>query len=108
MAFIPVTPIAGYSSVVPIGGSAVIAVQPNQAGCTITNPIDPADQGLVTAEPLYVDPVASCGLEANGTTFRLEPGQSFTGTPGSTKPVYVNAASDGHKFTVTSWNEANG
>lgn len=107
MAIIPVQPSAGNASQIAVGGSAVNAVLANVAGGTITNPLTAEDQGIApaAAEALYVDFVTTAQLEAYGTTFRLEPGQSITLIPGSNKAVSVNAATTGHRFTVTSWTE---
>lgn len=98
-----VTPIAGVNSEVATSGTAVIAIGPLPNGGVITNPADPADQGLAAAEILYVDPVGDAGLSANGTTFALYPGQSWTVIPGQDTPTTVNAVSAGHKFSVVSW-----
>jgi hypothetical protein len=63
------TPISGpavITSVTP--GTAVIAIATNQAGGYIVNPTIAADQGLATAEVLYVNQVTNATLQANGTT----------------------------------------
>lgn len=99
----PVTPIPGLTSVVTTGGDAVIAVAPGPNGLLITNPYAAADQGLVNAEPLYVDPVTGAGTAGNGTTFALQPGQTWQGIPGQTTPTSVNAPTNGHQFSVVSW-----
>lgn len=96
----PVTPQAGAASVIPVGGTAVIAALAAPNGGFITNPASATDQGLANAETLYVDPVGAAGLEANGTTFALAPGQSWSLIPGQTTTTSVNAASDGHKFSI--------
>ena len=84
-------------------GTAVIAIVANQAGGYIVNPNAPADQGLVTAEPLYVNQVGNAVLQANGTTVALQPGQSFTIIPFTTTPVTVASASANHKFSAVMW-----
>ena len=104
MAPTPVTPVPGAASYVVTGGSSVLVVAAGPNGGIITNPLANTDQGLSTAEVLYVDPVGQCGnLAANGTTFALQPGQNWLLIPGQTTPTYVNAPSSGHKFSVTSW-----
>lgn len=103
MAATPVTPIAGLVSVVSTGGTAVDAIDVGPNGGVITNPLTNTDQGIGTAEPLYVNPVTDATLNGNGTTFALEPGQSWTVIPGQTTPTSVNATTSGHKFTVVSW-----
>lgn len=102
----PVTPVPGNASQITTGGTPVVAILGNTAGVNggyITNPIDPTDQGLVNAEPLYIDPVGDASTSAHGTTFRLEPGATWTLIPGQTTPTSVNAATSGHKFSVVSW-----
>lgn len=96
----PVTPVPGLVSEIEIGGTAVMVIPPGPNGGYITNPPNPADQGIGGGtEPLYVDPVSPPGLNGNGTTSSLAPGQSYSIIPGQTNPVYVNAATSGHKFT---------
>ena len=97
---ISVTPQAGLNSIITADGVAVIAVGPGPNGGIITNPYTNTDQGLADAEVLYVSPVSAPGLSANGTAFALYPGQSWTLIPGQTTPTYVNAATNGHKFSV--------
>jgi hypothetical protein len=98
-----ITPIAGLVSVVTTGGTPVTAVGPNPQGGFITNPLLAADQGLGTAEPLYVNAVGAAGTAANGTTFALQPGQTWSLIPGQTTPTSVNAVTSGHKFSVVSY-----
>lgn len=98
-----VTPIAGIASTVAVGGTPVTAVGPNPNGGIIVNPYSAADQGLVTAEILYVDPVNPPGLAGFGTTFALLPGQYYNIIPGQTTPTKVNAPSSGHRFSVVSY-----
>ena len=100
MAATPVTPVAGNASEVVVGGTAVIAALAAPNGGFITNPASATDQGVADAETLYVNPVGAAGLEANGTTFALAPGQSWSLIPGQTTTTTVNAVSDGHKFSV--------
>lgn len=98
------TPVAGpavQTSATP--GVAVSAIAPNMSGGYIVNPLLPADQGLATAEALYVNQAASAVLNANGTTVALQPGQSYTVIPQTTTPVTVASASANHKFTSVQW-----
>lgn len=99
----PVTPTPGLVSSVATGGDAVNAVPANPNGGFITNPAAAVDQGLVTAENLYVNAVGAATLNGNGTTFALAPGQSWPIIPGQTTPTSVNAPSSGHQFSVTYW-----
>lgn len=98
-----VTPIAGAASTVVTGGTAVTAVPANPAGGFITNPYLAADQGIGTAESIYVDAVGTPGLVGNGTTFTIAPGQTWTLIGGQNTPTQVNAATSGHKFSVVYW-----
>ncbi len=100
MAAEPVTPVAGTNSVVAAGGTAVQAAPAAPNGGFITNPASAVDQGIADAETLYVDPVGAADVQANGTTFALAPGQSWSLIPGQTTTTTVNAASAGHKFSV--------
>jgi hypothetical protein len=98
-----VTPIPGNASQVAIGNTPVVAVLGGPNGGFITNPASAADQGLSAAETLYVDPVGAAGLQGNGTTFAIEPGQTWELIAGQTTPTSVNAQSSGHKFSVISY-----
>jgi hypothetical protein len=98
------TPVVGsntQTSATP--GTAVIAIQPNQAGGYIVNPSSATDQGLATSEVLYVNQVSNAVLQANGTTIALQPGQSYSIIPNTTTPVTVSSASANHKFTAVMW-----
>lgn len=102
----PVTPIPGAASAVVTGGQPVVAIAANALGVNggfITNPVLAADQGIGAAEPLYINPVDAAGVAANGNTFRLEPGQTWTVIPGQTTATSVNAVSAGHRFSVVSF-----
>lgn len=100
---VAVTPTAGNASEVVVGGTPVVAVVGGVNGGFITNPVSPADQGLSNTEALYVNPVGDAGLTGNGTTFSLQPGQSWSVIPGQTTQTSVNAATSGHKFSVVNW-----
>lgn len=103
MAADPVTPVPGNASEVIVGGTPVTAVLGGPNGGLIVNPYTSDDQGLSDAEVLYIDPVGAAGVEGNGTTFTLQPGQSWALIPGQTTPTSVNAPTAGHKFSVVSW-----
>lgn len=103
MAVTPVTPRAGAASVVVVGGTPVMVIDVGPNGGFITNPFSAVDQGLGAAETLYVDPVNDSAAAGNGTTFALQPGQTWTVIPGQTTKTSVNAASAGHKFSVVRW-----
>jgi hypothetical protein len=97
---VAVTPVPGLTSVVTNGGTPVEVIPGAPNGGFITNPISATDQGLGAPENLYVDPVNPAGLVGNGTTFVLYPGASWPIIPGQTSITSVNAASNGHKFSV--------
>lgn len=88
------------TTVVEAGVPIVSMYGPLEAGARITNPYYPADQGLAVAEPLYVSIVGDATLEADGTTFAIQPGQYFKVPAGTTTNVSVNAASAGHRFVA--------
>ena len=99
-----VTPGPGLVSSVVTGGDAVTAVGPNPNGGFIMNPASAADQGLSAAESLTINPVTTALVggsgDGNGTNFVLPPGGIWQIIPGQTTPTSVNAASDGHQFSV--------
>lgn len=98
------TPVSGPATVTSVTpGNAVIAIAANQAGGYIVNPASASDQGLATAEVLYVNQVQSAGLTGNGTTIVLQPGQSYSVIPSTTTPVTVASASASHNFTAVQW-----
>ena len=103
MAAPPVTPVAGLISAVALGGTAAPAVPGGISGGFITNPSSASEQGLGAAEALYVDPVGAAGTSGHGTTFTLQPGQSWPLIPGQTTQTSVNAISSGHRFSVVYW-----
>lgn len=86
--------VAGESiQVAPYGAGAV-----NIAGGTITNPLAAVDQGIATAESLFVDFTGPAYARARATTVELQPGQDIEIPAGSV--AWVNALTGGHKFTV--------
>jgi D-lyxose ketol-isomerase len=98
------TPVIGLNTQTsPTPGTSIAAIDVNQAGGYIVNPIDAVDQGLASPEPLYVNQVTSAALQANGTTIALQPGQSYTIIPNTSTPVTVSSASANHKFTAVMW-----
>jgi hypothetical protein len=95
-----VTPRAATNTTVATGSTPVIAFDANINGGLLQNPVLNTDQGIGTAEPLYVDPTgAEATLQGNGTTFRIEQGGFWAGIPGQTTQTTVNAATSGHKFS---------
>jgi len=97
-------PTIGISTYVAQGGVPVLVVPANINGGVITNPLTSVDQGITTAEPLYVDPTGvSPGVAGNGSTFALQPGQTWSVIPGQTTPTYVNAVTSSHRFSAVWW-----
>lgn len=102
------TPRAGTVSVVTTGGTAVTAIAGPINGGYILNPPNAASQGISAAENLYVDMVSAPGstdATANGTTTLVPAGGNPFVIPaiGAGVNVQVNAASNGHKFTIVWW-----
>jgi hypothetical protein len=98
------TPTAGLVSQTPATpGLPVNAIAANMSGGYIVNPLTAADQGIGTAEVLYVNQVGPCDTVANGTTIALQPGQSYTVIPATTTPVSVASLTPAHKFTAVMW-----
>ena len=91
------------ATVITTGGSAVAAIPPGINGGLITNPLIAADQGIITAEALYINPITAGGLAANGSTFALPPGATWTVIGGQTSSTFVNAATSGHQFSAIFW-----
>ena len=86
-------------SVVAVGGQAVTPIFGPVAGGYIVNPASATDQGLIFAEPLYIDITGPAALAVTATTMALQPGQTFLVVPGQTTNVSVNARSSGHRFS---------
>jgi|SRR6516225_1412712 hypothetical protein len=97
----PVAGLATQTSATP--GLPVTAISANQSGGYIVNPLLAADQGIGTAEVLFVNQVGSAITNANGTTIALQPGQSYTVIPSTTTPVSVASLTANHKFTAVMW-----
>jgi hypothetical protein len=98
---VPVQGLATQTSAT--AGIPVNAIAANQSGGYIVNPLLPADQGLGSAEVLFVNQVGPSDVQANGTTIALQPGQSYTVIPNTTTPVSVASLSASHKFTAVQW-----
>jgi hypothetical protein len=69
-------------------------------GGTITNPESATDQGLSTAESLFVDFTGPAYSHVTATTSELQPGESIEIPENCTSGAWVCAASGGHQFTV--------
>jgi hypothetical protein len=98
------TPVAGLvSQTSSTPGVPLQCIPAQQTGGYIVNPALAADQGLSTAEVLYVNQVQPAATAANGTTIALQPGQSYTVIPNTTTGVSVASLSANHKFTAVCW-----
>jgi hypothetical protein len=98
------TPIQGPNIQTPnTPGTAITAIDANQSGGYVVNPATSADQGVPTAEVLYVSQVGLAATQANGNTIALAPGQSYTVIPQTTTPVTVASLTPNHKFTAVEW-----
>lgn len=90
------------------GGTAQNAIASNatRKGCTIQNPATATDQGIATAENIYVNFGGTAA--AASTSFELTPGQSISCSPlgiGTiTSAVSVVAATTGHKIIAVEFN----
>lgn len=96
----PVTVLPGLSSAIRVGGFSVEVAPPGLLGGYIVNPQLAIDQGLSVADVLFIDPTGKAALQETATTIPLQPGEMYTIQGGSTKPVWVNSAVAGHRFTA--------
>src|SRR5262245_29051407 len=69
-------------------------------GGTITNPLTAADQGIATAESLFVDFTGPAYSYATASTVELEPGESIDIPANCVTGAWACAKHGGHKFTV--------
>ena len=99
----PVNLYRGGTTQVVTGGTSVVAIHSLVSGGIIWNPQSASDQGLGSAEILFVDPTGPATLFESTTTVPLIPGQFYTVTPNSTENVWVNSVSGGHQFTAILW-----
>jgi hypothetical protein len=86
-------------------GGAAIQVSPGGLGAadvvggTIANPLSAADQGLPTAESLFVDFTGPAYSHVTATTHELKPGDSMNIPANCTSGAWVCSPSDNHQFT---------
>jgi hypothetical protein len=102
-----VNPQPALANTVVTGGLAIQVFPGNVGGGLLQNPVAILDQGISVAEPLYVDPTGatpgSAPGQGNGTTFVIQPGQSWAAIPRQSTVTKVNAATAGHKFSGVFW-----
>lgn len=89
------------------GNTAVQVAPANIGGGVITNPANPADQGIDTAEDLIIGPIdappsAGPGV-GNNKYFTIPPGGSWNMIPGQDTATFANAVTSGHKFSAIYW-----
>ena len=91
---------SGFASQVTTGGQSVQVANTTLGvhGGLIINPLAPQDQGLPSAESLWVNILGPAATSAVNQTAELQPGQKFL-VPKNTN-VWVNAASSGHNFSA--------
>lgn len=88
------------TTVVAVGGVSVVAMYGPMSGGLIVNPYLSEDQNILSAEVLYVSLTGPAALEANDTTFAIQPGGFYQIPTGQTESVWVNAATSGHSFSA--------
>jgi hypothetical protein len=69
-------------------------------GCLITNPLIAADQGIATAEEIWVSVAATATQSAATPSIPIPPGSSFSCGGGLTTAVSWIAATQGHKISA--------
>lgn len=99
----PVSLYPAAATSVPFANTPIVAIFGPVLGGVITNPGAAADQGLDTAEVLWVDIVQDAAPGVSPTTFALQPGDSFALPANLAGNVSVTAASAGHRFSGVLW-----
>jgi hypothetical protein len=99
--YVVLTP--ALTDTVAIGGTSVLVADTTMGhvGGLIANPLTAKDQGIARAESLFVSllgPIASLEINAVTGTIEVVAGQMFLVPPLTN--VWVNAVSNGHKFTA--------
>lgn len=96
---IRVLPAAAFK--VPVAGKAVTAVFAGVAGGLLQNPLLAVDQGIVSAEVLFVDMSGATAVTAEtATCFAVQPGGKVKIPAGTSTTVSVNAKTAGHRFSA--------
>ena len=97
---VPVSLYPLANSAIAVGGRAVTVAYGSFLGGFITNPSSAEQQGIGTAEVIYVDPTGTpAGLAVTETTVAIQPGASYFFTPEQTTSISVNAVTAGHRFS---------
>jgi len=92
-------PVRALASQVLIAGQSVLVATKDIAGGYIVNPATTKDQGISTLSNLFVDPTGPAATYQTNTTTLLEPG-GFYNLPAAPQGIWVNSASNGHKFSA--------
>jgi len=95
----PVSLYPGAASRIPLAGVSIPAVYGPVLGGFVVNPFSAADQGLQTAEPLFLDPTGPAALFETSTTIELSPGGTWSLPANFGGTLYINAATAGHQFS---------
>jgi hypothetical protein len=100
-------PRAANATVVTTGGMPIVAIVGPVNGGYLTNPLNAAAQGIVTAEDINIDmvgPPLAGDAYGYGTTVTIPAGNTFTvPAVGPGVQVWVNAVTSGHRLTVVVW-----
>lgn len=86
------------------GGTAQQLCADNEIayGLYVENPLTAAEQGISTAEILYVDWINTAG-PASGTSVHLQPGDTVQVNAAPSHAVTVYAVTTGHTFSAFTW-----
>lgn len=87
------------TSTIATGGIPVAVAYGPLLGGIIQNPLSAADQGLITAENIFVSLIYPAESEQASTTFPLTPGQMYSFPVNFAGTIWVNAPSSGHRFS---------
>jgi hypothetical protein len=93
--------VAGSNTTIAAAGTSQVAVTGPNKGGFVANGLTAADQGILAAEILGVNPTGAATLLNQAGNSVLQPGQVFTfPVMKAGQSIQVNAATIGHKFTV--------
>jgi hypothetical protein len=106
MAVEPVNVRPGLNFTISVGGTALPVLPAGLNGGIVQNPQSKEDEGIATAEPIYIDPISAPTATAGsgwGTTFTIYPGQMWVAIPGQITQTFMNAQTSGHRVSAISW-----
>ena len=96
-------PRPGDVTTLTTGGTAQNIVVAPMQGCYVTNPLTASDQGIGSAEVVYVNPNTTATANGYGGNSALQPGQSYSCPPGDQTNLSAIAATSGHRLSVVRW-----